>query len=118
MAYVLPNAVSRTLLLLAGVGLLTLIIGAGTAWLVTMYRFPGRGLFEWLLLIPLAVPTYIICGLFLPAAYVGFCLLQRSRAYLGDDRPSGRAGAAWLVAMIGVTAFLIAFLGWYVVDTW
>jgi len=64
-AYVLPSAVTRTVLLMAGVGILTLIIGAGTAWLVTMYRFPGRSLFEWLLLVPLAVPTYIIAFCFL-----------------------------------------------------
>jgi hypothetical protein len=64
-----------------------------------------------------AVPTNIICGLFLPAAYVGFCLLQRSRAYLGEDRPSGPAGVVWLASMIAVTGFLILFLGWYVVNT-
>ncbi len=38
----------------------TLLIGTGTAWLVTMYRFPGRRYFQWLLLLPLAIPTYII----------------------------------------------------------
>ena len=59
-ANVLPGAVRRTLGLMAGVGALTLAIGTGTAWLVTMYRFPGRRAFEWLLLLPLAVPTYII----------------------------------------------------------
>jgi iron(III) transport system permease protein len=59
-ANVLPGAVRRTLGLMAGVGLITLAIGTGTAWLVTMYRFPGRRVFEWLLLLPLAVPTYII----------------------------------------------------------
>ena len=60
-----------------------------------------------------AVPTNIVCGLFLPAAYVGFCLLQRSRPYLGKDRPSGWTGRAWLGAMVSITAFLTAFLGWY-----
>ena len=35
-------------------------IGVGTAWLVTMCQFPGRGIFEWALLLPIAVPTYII----------------------------------------------------------
>jgi iron(III) transport system permease protein len=58
--YVLPGAVRSTLGLMIGVGLSTLIVGTGTAWLVTMYGFPGRRLFEWLLLLPLAVPTYII----------------------------------------------------------
>ena len=59
-ATVLPAAVLRTLLLMCGVGLLTLVTGAGTAWLVTMFRFPGRDRIAWLLLIPLAVPTYIV----------------------------------------------------------
>jgi len=58
-AYVLPQAARTTALLLAGVGLLSVIIGVGTAWLVTMYRFPGRAAFEWLLLLPLAMPTYV-----------------------------------------------------------
>jgi iron(III) transport system permease protein len=59
-ANVLPGALRRTLGLTAGVGVLSLLIGTGTAWLVTMYRFPGRGVLQWLLLLPLAVPTYII----------------------------------------------------------
>ena len=64
-ANVLPGALRRTLALMAGVGALTLLIGTGTAWLVTMYRFPGRSLFQWLLLLPLAMPTYIIAYCFL-----------------------------------------------------
>jgi iron(III) transport system permease protein len=62
---VLPGAVRRTLLLMAGVGSLSLLIGAGTAWLVTMYRFPGRRYLQWLLLLPLAIPTYIIAYTYL-----------------------------------------------------
>ena len=57
---VLPGAVRRTLILMAGVAAIALVTGTGTAWLVTMYRFPGRGLFQWFLLLPLAMPTYII----------------------------------------------------------
>jgi len=57
---VLPSSTATTLGLMLGVGLTTLIVGAGTAWLVTMFRFPGRNLFAWLLLVPLAMPTYII----------------------------------------------------------
>jgi iron(III) transport system permease protein len=57
---VLPGYVWRTLALMAGVGTLTFIIGTGTAWLITMCRFPGRRVFQWLLLVPLAMPTYII----------------------------------------------------------
>lgn len=64
-ANVLPGAVRRTLGLMLGVGVLTLMIGTGTAWLVTMYRFPGRRAFQWLLLLPLAMPTYIIAYCYL-----------------------------------------------------
>jgi len=59
-ATVLPGYITATLGLMAGVGLITLFVGTGTAWLVTMYSFPGRGVFQWLLLVPLAMPTYII----------------------------------------------------------
>lgn len=57
---VLPAATVTTLQLMLGVGVTTLLVGSGTAWLVTMYSFPGRRLLEWMLLIPLAMPTYII----------------------------------------------------------
>jgi iron(III) transport system permease protein len=64
-ANVLPGALRRTLGLMVGVGTLTLLTGTGTAWLVTMYRFPLRRQFEWLLLLPLAMPTYIIAFCYL-----------------------------------------------------
>lgn len=64
-ANVLPGAVRTTLGLLVGVGTLSLLIGTGCAWLVTMYRFPGRRYFQWLLLLPLAIPTYIIAFTYL-----------------------------------------------------
>ena len=57
---VLPGALADTGLLLLGVATLTLLFGTGTAWLVTMYRFPGRGLLDRLLVLPLAMPTYIV----------------------------------------------------------
>lgn len=50
----------NTFRLIVGVGLGVLVIGTGLAWLVSMYRFPGQGLFEWLLILPLAIPTYVI----------------------------------------------------------
>lgn len=53
---VLGRYVVNTLGLVAGVGVLVLAIGIATAWLVTMCRFPGRRLFEWALLLPMAVP--------------------------------------------------------------
>ena len=57
---VLPATLVDTAVLLTGVGLLTLTFGACTAWLVTMCRFPGRALLDRLLVLPLAMPTYIV----------------------------------------------------------
>ena len=57
---VLAGYVTTTLTLMLGVGIGTLIIGIGTAWLVTMCRFPGRRIFEWGMLLPMAMPAYII----------------------------------------------------------
>ncbi|PMR67297.1 ABC transporter permease [Halomonas heilongjiangensis] len=57
---VLGRYLANTLFLTVAVGAGTLVIGTGTAWLVVMCRFPGRRIFEWALLLPLAVPTYVI----------------------------------------------------------
>lgn len=57
---ILPSSLLDTAVLLTGVGILTLLTGASTAWLITMYRFPGRNLLDRLLVIPLAVPTYLV----------------------------------------------------------
>ena len=99
-----------------GVELFGLEVGSWKHRLATWLPVPGvLGCVYWSdIAVWVAVPTNIICGLFLPAAYIGFCLLQRSRAYLGDARPQGALGALWLAAMIGVTVFLMGFLGWYV----
>lgn len=59
-ATVLPAYVGNTIALLIGVGAGVLAIGVGTAWLVTMCRFPGRGLFQAALLLPMAIPAYVI----------------------------------------------------------
>ncbi len=59
-ATVLPDYVANSLLLMLGVAAGTLLLGVGAAWLIAMCAFPGRRLFEWALLLPLAVPAYII----------------------------------------------------------
>ncbi len=59
MATTLPRYLGNTLVLMAGVGVLTAAMGTGAAWLVVSYRFPGHGLLQWALLLPLAVPAYV-----------------------------------------------------------
>ncbi len=59
-ATVLSRYVTTTLLLMLGVGAGTILIGTCNAWLVTLCRFPGRKMFEWALLLPLAMPAYVV----------------------------------------------------------
>jgi iron(III) transport system permease protein len=47
-----------TLMLVGGGG--AILFGAAAAWLVSLCRFPGQGLFEWLLVLPLAAPSYVL----------------------------------------------------------
>jgi iron(III) transport system permease protein len=61
----LPELLGNTCALIVGVGCGVTILGTGLAWLVTMYRFPGRALCEWLLILPLAMPAYVIGFVFL-----------------------------------------------------
>ncbi len=57
---VLSEYISNSLMLMLGVAVGTLLIGVPTAWLTTMCKFPGRDWLNWALLLPLAMPAYVI----------------------------------------------------------
>lgn len=57
---VLIHYVSNSAILALGVGVGVAALGIPTAWVTTMYRFPGRGFFEWALILPLAFPAYVV----------------------------------------------------------
>lgn len=57
---VLPEYLQHSFTLMIGVGVGVAVIGVGSAWLVTLCRFPGSGIFEWALLLPLAAPAYLL----------------------------------------------------------
>ena len=57
--YVLPRTLSTTALLMIGVVIGTAVLGTVSAWLVMTFRFPGRRVFLWALVLPLAVPSYL-----------------------------------------------------------
>lgn len=56
----LPDELRTTAVLLAGVAVCTVVMGAGLAWLVAAYRFPGSRHLGWMLILPLAMPSYIL----------------------------------------------------------
>lgn len=85
--FVLPQALVNTLLLLAGVGTIVSIVGTGCAWLVTAYDFPGRRILSWALLLPLAVPTYIVAFAYLDLLHPIGPVQGAIRWLLGFDSP-------------------------------
>ncbi|MCG8331364.1 MAG: iron ABC transporter permease [Chitinophagales bacterium] len=64
--YFLLDYIQNSLFLLLGTGFLTFFLGISSAWIVSNYDFPFRRLIEWLLFLPLAIPSYIVAY-----AYVG-----------------------------------------------
>ena len=84
---VLPSAASQTVILLAGVGVIVASIGTITAWLVAACDFPGRRIFGWALLLPLAVPTYIVAYAYLDLLHPVGPVQSLLREILGYDSP-------------------------------
>ena len=87
LAYVLPPALADTFVLLAGVGAISAVLGTSLAWLVTAYTFPGRKTLTWALLLPLAVPTYVIAYAYLDILHPVGVVQTSIRALLGVDSP-------------------------------
>ena len=84
LATVLPDYVVTTLYLCGGVGVGVTLLGVGSAWLVTRHDFAGRAVFEWALILPLAVPAYVM-------AYSYTDLLQ----YVGPLQTALREAFGW-----------------------
>lgn len=83
----LPRYLITTFKLMLGVTAITLVIGVASAWAVTMCEFPGRRFFEWAMLLPFAVPAYVI-------AYVYTSLLD----YAGPIQIALRSWFGWASA--------------------
>lgn len=105
-AYVLPRVILNTAVLMALVTVGVLLVGVPLAWLTTMYEFPGRRIFAWALVLPLAFPAYVL-------AFVQMGLLEFSgpvqtaiRAVFGSSHwfPQAR-GSLWGLTIALVCAF-------------
>jgi iron(III) transport system permease protein len=79
----LAELAANTVLLLLGVGAGTLVLGTVLAWLVVAFRFPGHALFEGALVLPLAVPAYVIGFAFLGVFDFAGPVQSAIRAWLG-----------------------------------
>jgi iron(III) transport system permease protein len=105
---VLPGSLLTTVILLLGVGGLTLVIGTAAAWLVTMHRFPGRALADRLLVLPLAMPTYIVAYCYVELLDYAGPLQTALRGALGFKGPHdywfpdirSLGGAIWVLSAV------------------
>lgn len=87
---VLPSALLNTLVLLVGAGALSLVIGTTSAWLVTMFRFPGRALADRLLVLPLAMPVYIVAFAYVELLDFAGPVQSALRRWFGPDNLASR----------------------------
>jgi iron(III) transport system permease protein len=106
LAYVLPQAVTDTVVLLFGVACIVVMIGTVAAWLVSAYDFPGRGVLDWLLLLPLAMPSYVIAYAYLDLLHPLGPVSSVIRSFLDIDDP-----AAFRLPDIRSTGGCILLLG-------
>ncbi len=91
----LGELVVNTGLLLAGVGLGTSVLGTTLAWIVTAHRFPGRRVFDRLLVLPLAMPAYVVG--FVVVAQLEFTgpVQTAARGWFGDTARLAEVKSLW-----------------------
>lgn len=80
----LPTLLRNTLVLIIGVGMGVTVLGTGLAWLVVMYQFPGRRWLDWALMLPIAVPAYVLAFVVLGLLDFTGPIQQSLSALLGD----------------------------------
>ena len=101
--FVLTDYIVTTILLCLGVGIGVFVLGVGNAWLVANYQFPGKAIFEWALILPLAVPAYVMAYLFVDflqhAGPVQTMLRENLGLSLALPDPRSLGGAIWTFSM-------------------
>lgn len=108
--YVLPQVLPNTLILLAVVSLGVAVLGTALALLVGLFEFPGRRLFSWALLLPLALPGYVVATVFVGSLdYAGpVATWLRERGVLLPELRNLAGAAMVLIAVLYPYVYLVA----------
>jgi iron(III) transport system permease protein len=109
---VLGDYIANSFLIMTGVAIGVLIVGVPAAWMTTLCRFPGRRLFDWALLLPMAFPAYVIAY-----AYTGLLdyagpVQSSLRDLIGD--PEGLRWLPEIRSLPGAIVMLVLVLYPYV----
>jgi iron(III) transport system permease protein len=103
-SHVLPEVIGNTLWLILGVAVGTGLLGTSLAWLVATCEFPGRRLFSWALLLPMAVPAYVMAfvliGVFEYAGPVQTWLREAWGMESGFPAIRSRAGVTMALTLV------------------
>ncbi|MFM4940038.1 ABC transporter permease [Aeromonas enteropelogenes] len=105
---VLPAYLGNTLGLVIGVVLLSLLFGVPTAWLVAMCQVPGRRALQWALMLPMAMPSYIVAYVYTDLLDYSGPLQAGLRTLFDWQSPADYrfpgirsiGGAAWVLALV------------------
>ncbi|MFQ1902205.1 ABC transporter permease [Aeromonas veronii] len=105
---VLLDYLGNTLGLVVGVVLLSLLFGVPTAWLVAMCQVPGRRALQWALMLPMAMPSYIVAYVYTDLLDYSGPLQAGLRVLFGWNSPAdywfpavrSLGGAAWVLALV------------------
>ena len=97
-----------TCFLMIGVGIGTLLIGVSSAWLVTCCEFSGRRHFEWALLLPMAIPAYIIAFIYTDLLEYSGTVQESLRIFFSWKSPSDY----WFpeIRSLGGAIFMMTFV--------
>ena len=107
--YVLPEVAANTAWLLLGVGLGSALLGTALAALVALCDFPGRRIFAWALVLPLALPGYVMAVAFIGLFDYSGALATGMRGTLGFGLPQIRSRAG-LVAVMTLSLYPYVYL--------
>lgn len=108
--FVLPRLLVNTFWLLLGVGTLCTVLGVSLAWLTAVCEFPGRRWFSWALLLPLAVPGYVLGFIMIGLLDFTGPLQTGLRASLGWAPEIPIRSRAGVIAVMGLTLYPYVYL--------
>lgn len=103
---ILPGALGRSVLLAVGVGVGTLVVGGGLAVLLSFYDFPGRGWLDWALVLPLAMPSFVL--VFVLFGQYGFASPLQTNLFGGGLQLPGLRGPTGAIGVL--TAVLYPYV--------
>jgi iron(III) transport system permease protein len=101
----LPRLLSNTLMLVVGVGFGVTLLGVSLAWLTSLCEFPGRRWLDWALMLPFAIPAYVLAFVFVGLLDFSGPLQSVLREWFGADLRLPRVRSTGGVIIVLVLVF-------------